>query len=154
MGIYRLSQTKGESLRRTATHSYASHFDNLVYLTLTEVYFAHRIISSQRLYAASSELNVSTNCDIVCCYIVDTLVSTLTMTMPAAASGWHGIVRAVREVDGQKVEDVKDDVDTLLIFVRCPLVIIPKDILEDREGWFILRSLDRIHHRIIPAPPA
>ena len=32
--------------------------------------------------------------------------------------GWHNMAKAVREVDEQKVKDVKEDIDTLLVFVR------------------------------------
>ena len=34
------------------------------------------------------------------------------------STGWHNMVKAVREVDEERVEDVKDHIDTLLVFVR------------------------------------
>ena len=34
-------------------------------------------------------------------------------------SGWAAIARTIREVDVQKIGDYKEDIDTLLVFVRA-----------------------------------
>lgn len=38
---------------------------------------------------------------------------------PAMASdGWSTMAKAVKEVDKQKFKDIKEDIDTLMVFVR------------------------------------
>jgi hypothetical protein len=39
-------------------------------------------------------------------------------------TGWSAMARIVREVDEQKVKDYKEDIDTILVFVRCPHVLL------------------------------
>jgi hypothetical protein len=37
-------------------------------------------------------------------------------------TGWSAMARIVREVDAQKIQDCKEDIDTILVFV-CPTLV-------------------------------
>jgi sRNA-binding protein len=37
-------------------------------------------------------------------------------------TGWSAMARIVREVDDQKIQDCKEDIDTILVFVRPALI--------------------------------
>lgn len=39
-------------------------------------------------------------------------------TSDDAESGWAAVARSIREVDEQKIQDYKEDIDTILVFVR------------------------------------
>lgn len=38
--------------------------------------------------------------------------------LTTASDGWSTMAQAVKEVDKQKLKDIKEDIDTLLVFVR------------------------------------
>ena len=35
--------------------------------------------------------------------------------------GWQTMAKTVRETDEEKIRDTKEDIDTLLVFVRLPI---------------------------------
>ena len=39
------------------------------------------------------------------------------------ARGGAAVAKSIREVDEQKIEDYKDDIDTILVFVSLVLVV-------------------------------
>ena len=59
-------------------------------------------------------------------------------------TGWARLYDLVRQVDKDRVADVKEDIDTLLVFVR----VVLRSLYNLRNSMTIGRFIFRCHHRI------
>ena len=39
---------------------------------------------------------------------------------PTGLTGWAAMARTIRDIDEERIRDVKEDIDTLLVFVSTP----------------------------------
>ena len=71
-------------------------------------------------------------------------------------TGWAAMSKEVREFDEEKIQNSKDDVDTLLVFVSIPLryhyALLTHN--ESYTGWSILRYPQCLPCCRLPEPPA
>jgi hypothetical protein len=70
------------------------------------------------------------------------------------STGWHTMAKAVRDLDEYKVRDVKEDIDTLLVFVRHDSLSSSQPRLMNSLGWVIFRSSYCIRYRVLSASAA
>jgi hypothetical protein len=64
--------------------------------------------------------------------------------LPGQPTGWAAMADKMREYDQDKVQDVKEDIDTLLVFVR--LSHVPYYCYRSYhryKGGFVFRGIDR-----------
>lgn len=60
------------------------------------------------------------------------------------------MVKTVREADTNKIDDCKDDIDTLLVFVRAMFAVtVARSMTLRISGWSVFGCTLRVHHRVI-----
>lgn len=74
------------------------------------------------------------------------------MRIDEERTGWAKLSDLIHHKDKDRVEDVKEDIDTLLVFVGSPWV----SMLSCRHshshnsiGWIVLSGDNRLYHRVV-----
>jgi hypothetical protein len=70
----------------------------------------------------------------------------------SVGTGWPAMARIVHEVDAQKIQDYKEDIDTILVFVRHSIYLPRLELICRSLGWSILCSFDCVHCGVLPKP--